>query len=379
MKLALDRTHSLPTYGHFPKVIPVSASPSSPNSTHPATEQSGAQQIAALMDQVRTKDALVMQLTERLEAAAEQLDRMQRSGADKVRPGGGGGGGSRELLEQTGQLTTRVEEALDCWNQSSGHYEHILLRLDEISQHIFSSPEGGGGESRPVRPASSQSASPSSGSSAPASGAGQSGGNFWERMKASMVDGAPPPPMPNAKPAQATTHDSEDGDSVATEESIDAQLAAIEEVTQAPTVIDIETASVEELRTAVSSRDDYISALIREFRRIQIMPPLPEDLENSRLAPAELVESLKELETRFKAGIQRENFELSLERARMGRERSRLDQVKAQLEGQIKRLATTVGERPETPSNTQPPASEPSIAEGKLSWLKRLQPKKPQN
>ncbi|MFO1005736.1 MAG: hypothetical protein U0929_07255 [Planctomycetaceae bacterium] len=357
----------------------MSASPASPNSTHPASEQSGAQQIAALMDQVRSKDALVMQLTERLEAAAEQLDRLQRSGADKARPGGGGGGSSRELLEQTGQLTTRVEEALECWNQSSGHYEHILQRLDEISQHIFSAPEGGGGEARPARPASAPT-SPASGGSAPAGGAGQAGGSFWERMKASMVDGAPPPPMPNAKPVQATAHDSEDCETSATEESIDAQLAAIEEVTPAPTVIDIDTASIEELRTAVSTRDEYISALIREFRQIQIMPPLPEDLENSGLAPAELLASLKELETRFKTGIQRENFELSLERARMGRERSRLDQVKAQLEGQIKRLAASVGERPETPSTAhQSPAAEPSIAEGKLSWLKRLQPKKPQN
>lgn len=361
----------------FPKVIPVSATPASPNSTHPAVEQSGAQQIAALMDQVRSKDALVLQLTERLEAAAEQLDRLQRSGADKVRPGGGGGG-SRELLEQTGQLTTRVEEALECWNQSSGHYEHILQRLDEIGQHIFSSPEGGGGEARAARPASSQTSSPTSGGSASAGGAGQGGGTFWERMKASMVDGTPPPPTPNAKPIQ-TSLESEDAEGGISDESIDAQLAAIEEVTQSPTVIDVDTASIEDLRTAVTSRDEYISALIREFRQIQIMPPLPEDLENSGLAPEELLVSLKELETRFKTGIQRENFELSLERARMGRERSRLDQVKAQLEGQIKRLAASVSERPETPSAAQSPSAEPSIAEGKLSWLKRLQPKKPQN
>ena len=55
-------------------------------------------------------------LKARLEAAAEQLDRLQRSGADKARPGGGGGG-SRELVEQTGQLTSRVEEALECCDE----------------------------------------------------------------------------------------------------------------------------------------------------------------------------------------------------------------------------------------------------------------------
>jgi hypothetical protein len=362
----------------FPKVIPVSVTPTSSHSIHPETEQSGAHQIASLMDQMRTKDALVLQLTERLEAAAEQLDRLQRSGADKARPGGGGGGGSRELVEQTGQLTSRVEEALECWNQSSGHYEFILQRLDEISQHIFSTPEGGGGEARAARPVSSQPPTPSNSGSAPAGGAGQSGGSFWERMKASMADGSPPPVSPNAKPATDSHEQPHDPENAATDESIAKQLAVIEQVTPAPTVIDLDTASIEELREAVATRDNYISALIKEFREIQFLPSLPDDFENSGLAPAELLTSLKELENRFKTGIQRENFELSLERARMGRERSRLDQVKAQLEGQIKRLAASVPERTDAAPSSSPQSSEPSIAEGKLSWLKRLQPKKPQ-
>ncbi len=353
----------------------MSASTTPTNSSNPATEQTGAQQIALLMDQVRTKDALVMQLTERLEAAAEQLDRLQRSGADKVRPAGGGGG-SRELVEQTGQLTTRVEEALECWNQSSGHYETILQRLEEISQHIFSSPEGDGVRAGGSHAQGAAGSSSSAGSS-PAGGAGQAGGSFWERMKASMVDGSPPPAPPSAKSAAPDAYDQpHDPDSGVTEESIAAQLVAIEQVTPAPTVIDLDTASLDELREAVFTRDNYISALIKEFREIQFLPSLPEDFENSGLAPAELLVSLKDLENRFKTGIQRETFELSLEKARMGRERSRLDQVKAQLEGQIKRLAASVAERPEAAPGASSQAAEPSVAEGKLSWLKRLQPKK---
>ncbi len=197
-------------------------------------------------------------------------------------------------------------------------------------------------------------------------------------MKASMVDGTPPPVVPNSKPSPVVAHDAHDADGGVTDESINQQLEAIAQITPAPTVIDVDTASIEELRAAVSTRDEYISALIKEFREIQVLPALPEDFENSGLAPEELLTSLKELETRLKTGIQRENFELSLERARMGRERSRLDQVKAQLEGQIKRLAASVTDKPETTSPAAPQSSEPSVAEGKLSWLKRLQPKKPQ-
>lgn len=347
----------------------------------PSTEQSGAQQIAMLMDQMQSKDALVVQLTERLEAAAEQLDRMQRTGADKARPGSPGS--SRELAEQAGQLTTRVEEALEVWNQSSSNYDVILQRLDEIS-HYLSQPSEGGEPRTAAKPASGLFQAPASaGSSAPkagsangsASGPGQ--GSFWEKMKASMVDGSPAPVSPGAKSptlAQTTSYDTMDD--AARSESIEDTLAAIESIATAPTVIAVETASIEELREAVTARDAYISALISEFRTVQSLPSLPDDFENSGLAPAELLVSLKDLETRLKTGIQRENFELSLEKARMGRERSRLDQVKAQLEGQIKRLATSVAEKPEGTA-TSPSPAEPSVAEGKLSWLKRLQPKKP--
>ena len=165
----------------------------SKTSTTPATEQSGAQQIAVLMDQMRTKDALVEQLTERLEAAAQQLDRLQRSGADKVRPGSPGS--SRELAEQAGQLTTRVEEALEVWNQSSSHYDVILQRLDEISHYLSQPSEAG--EARPAAkpasglfqaPASASTPTPKAGpATGPASGSGQ--GSFWEKMKASMIEG----------------------------------------------------------------------------------------------------------------------------------------------------------------------------------------------
>ena len=111
--------------------------------TQSQSEQTGAQQIAALMDQMRSKDTLVLQLTERLGAAAEELDRLQRSGADRRAGGGGPGASSRELMEQTGQLTSRVEEALDSWGQTSSHYEVILQRLDEIADHLSHSNGGG--------------------------------------------------------------------------------------------------------------------------------------------------------------------------------------------------------------------------------------------
>lgn len=334
-------------------------------STHSQTEQSGAEQIAVLMDQVRSKDKLVLQLTERLEQAAEQLDRMQRSGGDRRAPGSGGG--SRELVEQTGQLTSRVEEALELWGQSSSYYEAIMQRLDEIAGGLSHSSVG---ESKPgLKPAGGLFQAPSSvASSAPAPvGAGPGQGSFWEKMKASMADGSSPPPVSSGNGGASAELASASSGGATPVHS--AEPVAIEELAPPPVVIDVDTASIEELREAVATRDAYISTLISELRQAHTLPSLPKDLMKSGLGPQELLASLVELETRLTVGVQRENLELALERARMGRERGRLDQVKRQLEEQIKHMTAPAVKKPEE--------APPEEASGKnMSWLKRVTGKK---
>ncbi len=333
---------------------------SATSTTQSQTEQSGAEQIAVLMDQVRSKDKLVLQLTERLEQAAEQLDRMQRSGGDRRAPGSGGG--SRELVEQTGQLTSRVEEALELWGQSSSYYEAIMQRLDEIAGGMSHSTVV---ESKPgSKPASGLFQAPTSGaSSTPASApAGPGQGGFWEKMKASMADGSSPPSLSasQAGTSSGTANASSGGASSARV----SEPVAIEEIAPPPVVIDVDTASLEELREAVATRDAYISTLISELRQAHTLPSLPKDLLNSGLGPEDLLASLVELEQRLTTGVQRENLELALERARMGRERARMNQVKAQLEEHIKHMAAPTVKKPEP---------EPEEAGGKnMSWLKRV-------
>lgn len=329
-------------------------------STDISLSETAAEQIATLMDQVRSKDALVMQLTERLEQAAEQLDRLHRSGADK-RHGGGGGGGSRELVEQTGALTTRVEEALEAWNQTGPQFDYICQRLDEIAGAM----QGGHAPAKGNSKAPSSSSAP--GPAAPA--AGGPGGSFWEKMKSSMMDGSPAPTAPSAPahssaPANIPTQEaSETGTAPAVDEVV-ARISA-----PAPVIIDVETASIEDLREAVTTRDNYITALISELRTAEPFPTLPADLKDSGIAPEELLASVLDLESRLKTKVLREELDLSLERARIARERSKLEQVKTQLESQIKRLSGAAA--PESQSSTQAPAAD-DPATGKMSWLKRL-------
>ncbi len=344
---------------------------SAPSSTHSQTEQSGAEQIAVLMDQMRSKDALVLQLTERLEQAAEQLDRMQRTGSDRRAPGGGGG--SRELVEQTGQLTSRVEEALELWGQSSSYYEAIMQRLDEIAggmSHatvVESKPGGkpsGGLFQAPSSAATSASASKPSAPSGAGTEPGQ--GSFWEKMKASMADGSSPPPVTSSHSGTSTLPGSASGGGASPAPA--PEPLVIEEIAPPPVVIDVDTASREELREAVATRDAYISTLITELRQAHTVPALPKDLLNSGLGPVDLLASLVELEQRLTIGVQRENLELALERARMGRERARMNQVKAQLEEHIKRLAAPPPEKEEE----RPGPTMPGALTRNLGWLKRV-------
>ena len=122
------------------------------------------------------------------------------------------------------------------------------------------------------------------------------------------------------------------------------------------------------VREAVATRDAYISTLITELRMAHMLPELPPEFMNSGLAPDELLSSLMELEARLKTGVQRENLELALERARMGRERVRMDQVKAQLEEQIKRITAPPVEKE---VETTGPAV-PGAPTRNMGWLKRV-------
>lgn len=331
-------------------------------STNNTLSETAAEQIASLMDQVRSKDTLVMQLTERLEQAAEQLDRLHRSGADKRHGGGGGGGGSRELVEQTGALTTRVEEALEAWNQTGPQFDYICQRLDEIAGAMQSG-------ATPAKGATARSSAPSQTPAASAPAAGAAGGSFWEKMKSNMMDGSPAPavaqaPVAPANPSHSTSTEGAD----AAAPLADAVLQRIS--APAPVVIDVDSASIEELREAVTTRENYISALISELRTAEPFPILPSDLKESGIAPEELVASIFEMENRLKTKMLREELDLSLERARIARERSKLELVKTQLESQIKRLSGSVASA-ESPGTDQAPAAD-DPATGKLSWLKRL-------
>lgn len=143
--------------------------------------------IDLIQNQLHEKEQLVAALTERLEQAAEQLDRLQRTGADKGRRPLVGGGLPAELVEEHKTTLEDLKRVIARWEdiQAEAALGRIETQIVELRDLVVSggvsiagaSPGHAGAHSaaNPQAPASGQ---------RPAEGAGnrsggKAGGNAW--------------------------------------------------------------------------------------------------------------------------------------------------------------------------------------------------------
>lgn len=286
-----------------------------------------AQEIQRLQSELEGKEQLVHAITERLEETVEQLDRLQRQGNSRSPAAAGAGAGLKEILDSQNVLADRVGQSLEYWEGTAGYFEQILERLDELSKSGVSSSGRDSG----------------------------SGSSAYEKMKANLLaqsaPALPPPPTPSATvPAIPPL--------------LLAATAAAQASSPPPVPISPEIATHEELVEAVQVRDAYIVSLVQELRKRD--DTLFQNVDWSKLssAPEDLRPQLIALSQRLRETIQREEFDHSMERARLAREEARIDLVKQQLEAQIRRLSAAPGT---TTSETTPQKQT-----GKDGWLGRL-------
>src|SRR5437868_6722484 len=91
--------------------------------------------IETIQNQLHEKDQLVTALTERLEQAAEQLDRLRRTGADKGRrPAGGGGGMPAELVDDHKSTLEDLKRVIARWEdiQAEAAFGRIETQIVEL-------------------------------------------------------------------------------------------------------------------------------------------------------------------------------------------------------------------------------------------------------
>jgi hypothetical protein len=260
-------------------------------------------------DQLAQKDQLIHALTEQLEQAAEQLDRLQRAGADRHRSAGASLPGA--LVDEQRKTIKDLQRVVQQWEDlqaglTLGRIEIQLSELrDLVAQGVFVHGSHAAGpviheEPTPLDPEPEE-----------------DGASRWAMMKAQLLAGD----TPEATEAPTTDEASE-------------PLAA------PPATVDVESIGIEALREAVRVRDDYITYVVARLRRVEALQPAAE---LARLDPtgAPFAARVHELEQRLQEHLRASEVEFSVERAKLARERSQMAQHHEQLERQLKRLGIT--------------------------------------
>jgi hypothetical protein len=286
-----------------------------------------------LKRQLHAKDQLVRALTDRLEEAAEQLDRVQRTGGDK----GGRGGNSSDAALSGHPLVEKISRSLELWEdvQPADAFARIEERLEELRDMLQGAIVGTPGEAQ-----------------APKKKDVLSG---WEKMKAELMgESAPAAPAAGgtksheASPAAKQQAPSTSADGSAQEQSTPSpppRPVPVEpprplDELQLPEPVDLEGASRPDLVDAIEVRDLYIGELTRRLRSAESRTHQSIDWAALNNAPGDLREVLRTLESELTDRLRIAEVDLSLERARLSRVETRIRATQIQIE---KKLQQSVG------------------------------------
>lgn len=346
-----------------------------------------------LQQMLEEKDQLIQALTGRLEGAAEQLDRLKRSGADRgMRVSGGM---SPELAEQQRTVLENLSETVERWEevQPRETFDRLELKIDDLRtmmQSAMSTGIAAGLTSAPASapatspaktnpPASSASATPSSVKAEPKEEA-LSG---WEAMKAQLMSGddAPPAAAPTPTPTQPTEAQTTEPAPVADPPSQPQLQATPEAVTTftptevedvpGPDPVDFETAAKDDLVSAVEARDEYIGYLTRRLRSEEqrTRPTIDWDALNN--APEEMKTTIQGLEADLMERLRIAEVDLSLERAKLARIRANVEATQKKVEQQLMAHGNGRPTPPAKSAKSAPPAADKSDKSPK-KWLNSL-------
>jgi hypothetical protein len=313
------------------------------------------ERVQQLEEEVAAKDELVTALTVQLEQLAEQLDRLQRSGADRKR---GGGGLPADVVEGHKKIVGDLERIVQQWEdmQAGLMLGRIEVQLSELRDFIVERLAGGGpapalggpasGNAFPSLPSSivlervtvtSTPAEPpaiehAAAATPPADAPAGGLPSMWESLKSQMLQ-----ETPTISAEDVTTDD-----------------APVGEEPPPPSPISPSMATHEELEAAIDARDGYIAYLLRKIRRLTPVPTPPDWLSLERV-PEELCRQLETHAKQLEEHLRLAEIELSMERARIGREQAQLRQQQESIEKQMRRLGLkTIDEQAEPPAEVAP-------------------------
>lgn len=296
-----------------------------------------------LAGQLAEKEAVIVALTSQLELAAEQLDRLQRSGADRRR---GTGALPPELVNDHKQLVGELQRVVQQWEdmQAGLALGRIEIQLSELRDFIAERLQGSIGavrvetpESPPVLQEPVTLALHGHGEHEPAEAA-QPATSAWDLIKSELL-GEPAAPALDAS-------------------------GAPEPLPEPPAAIDWQTATPEALGEAIVARDEFIAVLLRRLRAAE-QTALPDDWSACAAAAPELTARLQQLAGQLDEKLRLAEVELSLERAKLSRDQSRLKLQQETLDKQLKRLGLSSADDASA-------AAAPAVAPPDRRWVRFL-------
>lgn len=341
-----------------------------------------AKRTKELEDALHERDMVVQMLTQRLEQAADQLDRLQRTGTD--RRGGSFSAIPTELVEGQQTLLEQMNRMLGEWEeiQAGPMLSRIESQISELKDLVSAGPTlSRTDNSRSKEIARVKADSTSSSVNKPPLRRVEdliaAKSSDWEVIKAAMLaneDLNTPPKTEKPEPSQSVTNateisstqGSQDSESIFSASALNDLPAPL---TEPPPYVDVDQAAIEELREAVQLRDDYISMLTRRVVAQDESTRLP-DWEMLNHVPSELRYELEKLRQQLQQKLRIAEIDLSLQRARLAREDSKL-QTKAD---HVARQMRQMGLAAEDASQAQA-ASQSRVSEGQQGrrWLQFLQ------
>jgi len=291
--------------------------------------------IESLEARLREQDGVVAALTQRLEQAAEQLDRFQRTQGEPVSHIEPASADSRQAQAGTIDDMSRILQQWDA-AQPQATLERIECSLEQL--HALVQEQSPGHEltqdqapesSRCVEPEAGPDGSEANPDSEAETSQPDSLAN-WEQLKAQLFGEQPAAETPTHN----QTPDSSNAGPPMTPQS---KL----EVVEAPPEIDFDTCDQQALHSAISHRDRYTAFLIRKLRITELHPGQFPDWSQLSDVPEDLRSRIDDLRKTLDEHLRLAEVELALERARLSREATRLHTLKLRWNQQMEDQANS--------------------------------------
>lgn len=338
-----------------PSASPIPQAASFPQNLPSTIEQ----RARELEDALHERDMVVQMLTQRLEQAADQLDRVQRTGSD--RRSSATSGVPPELIEGQQTLLDQMNRLLGEWEdlQAGSMLSRIESQISELKDLVSSGPPTGG---------SSHARSTTGPSNSPANVHAETAPAGWEAIKAAMMAGESSGSSMNSTTNSAPTVAA--STPVLASQVPSGATDAPPALPDPPPFVDVDQAAIDVLRVAVQVRDEYISMLIRRIVAQDQSTRLP-DWEALNQAPADLRCELDNLRQQLQQKLRIAEVDLSLQRARFAREEAKL-QVKAdQVTRQMRQAGLPTDEAAATTSSAPNQSSDGQQGRRWMQFLQR--------